>query len=203
MKSIKSEISESIVINKSEFITTLFPVESVDDVLTILKTSKKKYSDASHHCYAYIIGDNQDIQKYSDDGEPSKTAGQPMIEVLKKNNLTNILSLTLRYYGGIKLGAGGLTRAYTKGTSSLIQKVTFTEKTDLVNLTIKIEFDQIGKVEKYLRDNYQINNITYETGVRYDITTPKLASTSLISYLNELLSGKVEITVTKQFSMYL
>ena len=96
---INNTYENTIVINKSEFITHLYRVESVEVVDEILAKTRKKYYDATHNCYAYIIGDNQEIQKASDDGEPQKTAGAPMLDVLKKKNMTNILVITTRYFG--------------------------------------------------------------------------------------------------------
>ena len=122
MYRINEEIENTIIIQKSEFITHLYRVNSQDDVINILALVKKKYYDATHNCYAYIIGDNQDIQKASDDGEPAKTAGAPMLDVLKKNNMTNILDITTRYFGGILLGAGGLVRAYSESVSEALKK---------------------------------------------------------------------------------
>ena len=126
MKKIKDTITNTIVIDKSKFITTLYPVESIEEIEMILSTARKKYYDATHNCYAYIFDDGK-IQKCSDDGEPSKTAGFPMLDVLKKNNLTNILAITTRYFGGIKLGAGGLIRAYSSSVSSALKDVKFYE----------------------------------------------------------------------------
>ena len=122
MYRINEEIENTIIIQKSEFITHLYRVNSQDDVINILALVKKKYYDATHNCYAYIIGDNQDIQKAADDGEPAKTAGAPMLDVLKKNNMTNILAITTRYFGGILLGAGGLVRAYSESVSEALKK---------------------------------------------------------------------------------
>lgn len=121
MLRINAEYENTIVIQKSEFITRLYRVESVSEVDAILEKIRKKHYDATHNCYAYIIGDNQEIQKCSDDGEPSKTAGAPMMDVLKKNNMTNILAIVTRYFGGILLGAGGLVRAYSSSVSECLK----------------------------------------------------------------------------------
>ena len=125
MKSILQTVTSEIVINKSEFLNFLIPVSSIEEVNERLRFLRKEHPNANHHCFAYIIGKNQEIQKYSDDGEPSKTAGMPMIEVLKKHDLTNVLTVSIRYFGGIKLGAGGLVRAYTKSVSEAIKEATF------------------------------------------------------------------------------
>ena len=118
---IKDTYENTIVIQKSEFITRLFRVNSIEEVEEKLAYVRKKHYDARHNCYAYILGDNQEIQKASDDGEPSKTAGAPMLDVLKKNNMTNILAIVTRYFGGILLGAGGLVRAYSSSVSECLK----------------------------------------------------------------------------------
>ena len=140
MYRIQEEIENTIIIQKSEFITHLFRVESVDEVNTILEATRKKYYDATHNCYAYIIGDNQDIQKCSDDGEPAKTAGAPMMDVLKKNNMTNILAIVTRYFGGILLGAGGLVRAYSSSVSEALAKAKLYTTLDVVDFMITTSY---------------------------------------------------------------
>lgn len=125
MLRINDTYENTIIINKSEFITHLYRVESTLEVDNILANVRKKYYDATHNCYAYIIGDNQEIQKASDDGEPQKTAGAPMLDVLKKKNMTNILAVTTRYFGGILLGAGGLVRAYSESVSEALKLAVF------------------------------------------------------------------------------
>ena len=121
MLKIQETFENTIVIQKSVFITKLFRVNSTEEVDSILEAIRKKYWDATHNCYAYIIGDNQEIQKCSDDGEPQKTAGAPMMDALKKNNMTNILAIVTRYFGGTLLGAGGLVRAYSSSVSECLK----------------------------------------------------------------------------------
>ena len=115
------EFSQNI--KKSDFICTLIPVNSVEEVNEHLKTLRKKYYDATHNCYSYVITDsnNNTIVKASDDGEPSQTAGVVILDVLQKNELTNVLAVVTRYFGGIKLGAGGLVRAYSSSTSGAVK----------------------------------------------------------------------------------
>ena len=124
MLKIQQTFENTIVIQKSIFITKLFRVNSTNEVEEVLEAVRKKYWDATHNCYAYIIGDNAEIQKCSDDGEPSKTAGAPMMDALKKNNMTNILAVVTRYFGGTLLGAGGLVRAYSSSVSECLKKAT-------------------------------------------------------------------------------
>ena len=123
MLRIQNTYENEIVIEKSRFITRIFRVNDIDMVNSILEEIRKKHYDATHNCYAYILGDNQEIQKCSDDGEPQKTAGFPMMDVLKKNNLTNVLVIVTRYFGGILLGAGGLVRAYSDSVAQVLKKM--------------------------------------------------------------------------------
>lgn len=123
MYKIKDKIENTIIIKKSKFICQIFRVNSIEEINEILANTRKKYYDATHNCYAYILGDNQDIQKASDDGEPQKTAGGPMLDVLKKNNLTNVLAIVTRYFGGTLLGAGGLIRAYSTSVSEALENI--------------------------------------------------------------------------------
>jgi len=202
MKSIKGEIITEDLINKSRFINYLIPTSNLEDTLTKLSNLRKKYSDASHHCFAYIIGNNQEVQKYSDDGEPSKTAGLPILEVLKKHDLTNVLSVTIRYYGGTKLGAGGLTRAYTKSCAESVALSTFTSLTNYTQLSVKISFDHIGHVEKYIRDNYELIYTTYDNFVNY---TVNLKSSELLSFQNsitEFTKGSAVFNIIKNYDIY-
>lgn len=127
MRRIRLDYENTIVINKSEFICRLFRVDTIEEVESILERIRKKHYDATHNCYAYILGDNQEIQKCSDDGEPSKTAGAPMMDALKKNNMTNVLAIVTRYFGGVLLGAGGLVRAYSSSVSECLKKCKFYE----------------------------------------------------------------------------
>lgn len=144
MLKIKDIIENTIVIDKSKFITTIYPVETVEEINQILQTTRKKYYDATHNCYAYII-DNGNIQKCSDDGEPSKTAGFPMLDVLKKNSLTNVLAITTRYFGGIKLGAGGLIRAYSSSVSTALKDALFYTSKLLCVYEIKMLYSDYSK----------------------------------------------------------
>lgn len=112
--------SEEFIVNKSRFIGHGAPVTSEEEALQYLSSIRERYRDASHHCYAYIIGKNAGIMRYQDDGEPSGTAGQPIIEVMKVREVVNACVVVVRYFGGVLLGAGGLTRAYSKGAAAAI-----------------------------------------------------------------------------------
>lgn len=146
-KTIKGEAKSLLIVNKSKFIGHAVNINKMDDVNDILKRIKKKYSDANHNCFAYIIGKNSEHMKYSDDGEPSGTAGVPMLEVLKKSGLTDILVISTRYFGGIKLGAGGLVRAYSSSVSETLKNA---EKQKFVPCEIfnqAVDYDIWAKIE--------------------------------------------------------
>ena len=203
MKSIKNTKSIEMVINKSTFITVIFPVNSVNEVTKRLNEVKDKYKDATHYCTAYILGDNQEIQKFDDNGEPSKTAGYRMLEVMKKNDLTNVFAVTIRFYGGIKLGAGGLVRAYTKGVSSLINDIEFTFKQIYYKFKLSINFNSIGKVEKHIRDNYKLFDVEYTEKVNYYIELRKQDLEAFKFYFLETLNGNIDFTLVDEYYKYI
>jgi len=149
MKSIKDEVINEIIINKSRFIAILVSVNSKDEVNVILNKYKELYRDATHYCYGYVIGG---YSKCSDDGEPSGTAGLPILNVLKSNDLTNVLCLVIRYFGGVKLGAGGLVRAYSKSASEAINIADIKDLIDGYYIEIEFDYDSIKQIDYILRD---------------------------------------------------
>jgi len=202
MKSIREMTSSELTINKSEFINYLTPVSSVEEAKEFLTVLRKKFPDANHHCFAYIVGKNQDIQKYSDDGEPSKTAGMPMIEVLKKHDLTNVLTVSIRYFGGIKLGAGGLVRAYTKSVSEAIKTANFTNLIQFTKMNVIIPFDLIGKVEKYIREQTKLLHTEYTEGVVYLVEVESRLVDNLKSHLTDTTKGVASYKRIEDFERY-
>lgn len=156
---IKQEISNTIVIEKSKFITYLKTVNSEQEYKDYLKEIKKKHYDATHVCSAYVA---DDIKRSSDDGEPSGTAGVPILNVLVKNNLNNTCALVVRYFGGIKLGAGGLIRAYGNSVSETLKKATLVDDFSYNKYQITLSYEIANKVNVLL-----INN-TYKLDTNYD-----------------------------------
>ena len=147
MYTIKDNIIYEYEIKKSRFITLLYQIDSKEQVNEILKEIKSLYKGATHYCYAYIV---DDIYNFSDDGEPGGTAGLPILEALKKNNITSVLGIVVRYFGGIKLGAGGLVRAYTKSTSLAINEANLLELIDGYYLKLETSYENIKNLEKVL-----------------------------------------------------
>ena len=147
MYSIQKNVENTIIIKKSKFICKLYRINNLEEINNILEKLKKEYNDSTHICYAYIIDSKE---RCNDNGEPSGTAGMPMLNVLKKNNLDHILAVVIRYFGGIKLGAGGLTRAYSNSTIEAINNSKIIELVKGFYLQIEFDFSQKKTVDYIL-----------------------------------------------------
>lgn len=158
-------IENIIVINKSKFITNIFSVDSIDEINEYLNIIKNKYKDAAHHCYAYIL-DN--IKRFNDDNEPSGTAGMPILECLEKNNLNHVLCIVTRYFGGVKLGAGGLLRAYTSSTSKAIENSNKLKIVKGYNCDITFDYSKVKEIDKLL-EKYEILNKVFDKDIIYNV----------------------------------
>ena len=154
MKSIKNDVNNIYIINKSKFICYLYKVDNIDEIDNYLNEIKNKYKDATHHCFAYIL-DN--IKRFSDDNEPGGTAGMPILNVLENNELNHILCIVVRYFGGIKLGAGGLVRAYTKSVTEALLNTEIKELINGYRLTIEFDYDDTKKIDNLLKNSTIIN----------------------------------------------
>lgn len=137
-------------IKKSLFIADIIPVHTTDDVESALAAIKKEFKDATHHCYAYRLGTTQIAEKSSDGGEPSGTAGHPMLHVLQGNELTNVLGIVTRYFGGIKLGAGGLARAYAGSLADTVKAAPLARYTPHNRMELTIPYSAVGSFEHYV-----------------------------------------------------
>lgn len=159
---VKQAGSHEIIIQKSRFIGYVERVETEEAAQEFIQQIKKKHYDATHNCSAYMIGDRDEIQKANDDGEPGGTAGIPMLEVLKRLHLKNTVVVVTRYFGGIKLGAGGLIRAYSSTTSETIKGIGIVKGELMQGISLTIEYPLLGKVENALRQSsYIIDTINY------------------------------------------
>ncbi len=187
LKYIENTYTNEIVILKSRFITSIYKVTSVEDVNQILTSTRKKYYDASHNCYAYIIGDKMEIQKCSDDGEPQKTAGFPMLDVLKKNEITNVLCIVTRYFGGTLLGAGGLVRAYSESVSSVLNISKLFEKKELIKLIIKIDYSSYNTLQQ--QKSFIILDTSYAEDITLSIAVLKEYLDETIDLINNISKG--------------
>lgn len=188
MKSIKFNIKNEFIIKKSKFITKLYFVTSEIEIKNILDENKTEYKDATHICYAYILNN---VERFNDDSEPSGTAGIPILNVLKNNNLNNVLCIVIRYFGGIKLGAGGLIRAYCSSVSEALNK---TEIINVVNgkkIELTFSYDDIKKVNHILND-INIVDKQFDENVKYIIIVKEKNVNSLINQLTELCNIKMK-----------
>lgn len=191
MKSIQTEITSEIIINKSRFITILTNINDIDKVKEKLEEIKKKYKDATHYCYAYIINNHE---KCSDNGEPSGTAGMPILNVLKQNDLTNILCVVIRYFGGIKLGAGGLIRAYSTSASVALNKAIITNIVNGYNITIEFSYDNLKQID-YLLKNIDIKK-DYQTNITYNFNITETKFNQIENELTKLSKIKLKKQIT-------
>ena len=192
MYTIKNNTHNEIIIKNSKFITYLYKINNIDDITTYLNQIKEINKDATHYCYAFIL-DN--IKKADDNGEPSGTAGIPILKVLENNNLNNILAIVVRYFGGIKLGANGLIRAYTKSTTNVLSKDNIIELTKGYNINIEFNYNQIKEIDYLLKD-ININNKEFNTTIKYniDIPTPFLETIKINNITYQILK---EINIEK------
>ncbi|MFD1038892.1 YigZ family protein [Virgibacillus byunsanensis] len=165
---IKQEGSVQKIIQKSRFIGYIKRVETEESAQAFIQEIKKNHHDANHNCSAYIIGEQDQIQKANDDGEPSGTAGVPMLEVLKKQQLKDTVVVVTRYFGGIKLGAGGLIRAYGSTTSQVIQDTGVVTRQLMQGISIIVDYSMLGKLENVIRNSeHVLESINYLEQVEF------------------------------------
>lgn len=188
---IKDESKAEFKEKKSIFIGQVKRVETEDAAKEFIQKVKSQHKEARHNVYAYIIGENKMVQRYSDDGEPHGTGGIPMLEVLKKSEITDVVVVVTRYFGGILLGTGGLARAYSKGASLAIKEAGVVEKVKGILLEIVIEYDLLGKLQHICAElNTHIENIEYTEKVKIEILCEFSNLEKLESQIIEVTSGK-------------
>lgn len=188
MKTIAKPFQTSIDIKKSQFICRLFPAQTEKEAKEIIKEISHEYRDATHNCTAYVVSDGEG---YDDDGEPGGTAGRPMLNVLKKNELNNVVAIVTRYFGGIKLGAGGLVRAYSK---SVLETLSIAEIVDMELYEIfkfTFEYQHIKTIDGELRaKNLSVVEKQYEANVIYFVASNNI---DMIKNIQEKLVNEVNI----------
>lgn len=187
VKTIRSQTEYEIVINKSRFIGILIPISDVEEVALYLEEAREMYPAATHYCYAYII---DAYKKASDDGEPSKTAGMPILNVLEKNELNHILAIVVRYFGGIKLGAGGLVRAYSQSVVEVLRYCDIVTKIKAPYYAITFDYHFIRQMDYFLK-SHQIEVLIkdYQEKIRYECF---ILDESILEELSERFSGQIE-----------
>ncbi len=188
MKTIAKPFQTSIDIKKSQFICRLFPAQNEKEAKEIIKEISEEYKDATHNCTAYVVSDGEG---FDDDGEPGGTAGRPMLNVLKKNEMENIVAIVTRYFGGIKLGAGGLVRAYSK---SVLETLSVAEIVDMELYEIfrfTFEYQDIKTIDSELRSKrLAVVEKQYEAQVIYFVASKNV---DMVNNIQEKLSNSVKI----------
>lgn len=192
--------SDEIIIEKSTFIGYAKPIKTEEEAVEFINEIKKKHKDATHNVWAYTIGKSMNIQRYSDDGEPQGTAGIPTLEVIKKEDLRDVVVVVTRYFGGVKLGAGGLVRAYTKGAKIGIESAKIVEKVLYKEVRIKIDYNQLGKVQNEIMNmNYFVKDTLYLDDVELIIYSRKEKVNNLIEKITDITSATANISVLDEF----
>ena len=192
---VKGYGESEIIISKSRFLTYVERVETEEEAILFIDKIKKMHASATHNCSCYMIGEHDQIQKANDDGEPSGTAGVPMLEVLKKQGLKDTVVVVTRYFGGIKLGGGGLIRAYSKATTEGIAAAQVVERKLHYLMKIGIDYVWLGKVENEIRgSHYLLHDIQYAQNVEIYVHVLKEEEQTFIDWITELTNGQAVIT---------
>lgn len=193
------EGSTEITIHKSRFIGHVKRVETEDAAQTFIQEIKKQHNGATHNCSAYLIGEQNHIQKAHDDGEPTGTAGVPILEVLKKRDLKDTVVVVTRYFGGIKLGAGGLIRAYSSTTSEAINATGIVERLLMKEITVTVDYPLLGKIENELRnENYLIEHIDYLEQVTFHVLVVTNQAEAFQAWITNLTSDQAKLLVKSE-----
>lgn len=191
---LKEDGEAEIVIKKSQFICAVARTETEEEARAFVERISTKHRKATHNCYAYMCGLNDEIQRASDNGEPSGTAGVPILEVLKNLELHNVTAVVTRYFGGIKLGAGGLIRAYSNATSHAIEEIGVVKKVVQTQVNLTVSYSQWGKLQNYL-ETEKIHLV--DTQFAADVTAVTSVDTpdveEFIASIVDLMNGQVTI----------
>jgi uncharacterized YigZ family protein len=193
-KTIASYVEAMIRIKGSRFIGQLFPAASETEADTYLGECRRKYHDATHRCYAFRNGIDGSVSRFSDDGEPSGTAGKPILSVLEHNGVTNVLLIVIRYFGGIKLGTGGLVRAYTETAQAVLAEATVITKTVLHELRITFPYEYTSGVMHVISVNdLKIRDTEYSEDVTLFLSVPPSRMEAIRTHLREVTSGNIAL----------
>ena len=193
MFTIVKDFRQEIVIEKSRFICTLKKVQSEAEAQEFIKTIKKEFWDATHNCSAYIVDDM--AQRSSDDGEPSGTAGLPMLEVLRKNKLSNTAAVVTRYFGGIKLGAGGLVRAYTNSVAEAVKATGIAQKVLVSKFSFIYDLNEVGKILNilYQQQLFEIADVEYGLKAKVILKMKDSDKEAAEAWLTESLNKVIQL----------
>ena len=193
--SVKEPSESRLEIKKSVFITRLIPVGTEAEAEEILSGIRKEHYRATHHCYAWIIGRDNPAKKFSDDGEPQGTAGRPMLSALEYSSLTNVMAVVIRYFGGIKLGASGLTRAYSQAVTEAIAACPIKREIRCVPIRVQTDYAAYARLESCaLGRGWNIEDRDFGTQVAFTVNVPCDEADAAESAFTELSTGRAELT---------
>lgn len=186
---IEKEGVGEILEKKSRFIASLAPVTTREEAQAFIEQKKKEYWDARHNCYAYILSRGEDV-RYSDDGEPAQTAGRPMLEILQKEQLTDVVVVVTRYFGGVLLGTGGLVRAYQAAVKAGLEQCTLLEQRQGYVLQITSDYNHYGRIEYLLREHGLFpEDTTFDSKVRVKVTADETVAQQIIDEIRDSTGG--------------
>ncbi len=188
-----------IVEKKSRFIANIFPAHSEEEALERISEMKKKYYDARHNCFAYVIGERNETERCSDDGEPSGTAGRPMLEVLTGQGIHNAVAVVTRYFGGTLLGTGGLVRAYTAAVKEGLADCVLLEQFAGCRVSVRADYNDAGKIQYLARiSNWTELDTAYEDNVHMTLLIPEGEWETAEKEITEKTAGRAEIRVLSE-----
>ena len=192
-KTLRQEAGDEVVINKSRFIDHACPCETEAEALAFLQRMRAQYKDASHNCYAYVIGRNAGIMRYSDDGEPGGTAGLPMMEVLKAQGVVNCCVVVTRYFGGVLLGAGGLVRAYTQGAVIALKAAQVVVMEPSQHYLCEVSYSLWDKVQHAMKSlPVQLISSEFTTAVTFTLLVREADAAEALETLTRVTDGRFE-----------
>lgn len=193
MRTIRRGGEHETEIKKSRFICALARVDSEDAARAFIADRRKEHWSANHNCTAYVLGEEGNVQRSSDDGEPGGTAGVPMLEVLRHRGITDTVAVVTRYFGGVKLGAGGLIRAYGNSVSAAVDEFGVLERRTLLLVDVLADYVLGGRLESDLRDSpYTVRDVSYEARVRIEIALPEDVLDEFGVWLAEITGGRAD-----------
>ena len=184
---------DEFIVNKSRFIGHGCPCETEEEALAFLAQMRAQYRDASHNCYAYVIGPNMGVMRYSDDGEPGGTAGMPIIEVMKARGVTNAAVVVTRYFGGVLLGAGGLVRAYSQGAAVALKACGVGVMHPTARYLMEVSYPMLNRMDFFLKDMpVRVEDKSFTDVITYTLTVRCADEGDFLAKLTDLSEGTVE-----------
>ncbi|GLY15021.1 hypothetical protein Kisp01_20360 [Kineosporia sp. NBRC 101677] len=193
---IAAPLEHELVIKKSRFIAQVAPARTTEEAEAVIAAVRRQYWDARHHCVALVIGTHADQQRSSDGGEPSGTAGVPMLEVLRRRELTDLVAVVARYFGGVKLGAGGLVRAYSLAVSEALDAARTVRRTPAVRIAVEVPHTDAGRLQSVLREwadhhEAQIEDVSYASSATLTLLVPPAHLVALDASLAAASAGRL------------